>query len=77
LINVPNAEAIAERSRKPLYAISSGELGTDVVQTDLELRRIFSRAKQWGAILLLDEADVFLAKRSKADLKRNAFVSSK
>ena len=77
MINVPNAEVIAERSRKPLYAISSGELGTDVVQTDFELRRIFSRAKQWDAILLLDEADVFLAKRSKADLKRNAFVSSK
>lgn len=71
-----NAEAIAEQTKKPLYAISSAELGTDVVQTDLELRRIFSRAKQWDAILLLDEADVFLAKRSKSDLKRNAFVSS-
>jgi hypothetical protein len=70
-------ESIAERTKKPLYAITSGELGTDVVQTDQILRRIFTRAKTWNAILLLDEADVFLAKRNGTDLQRNAFVSSK
>jgi hypothetical protein len=72
------AESIAEKTRKPLYAVTSGELGlNDIYNTDRELRRIFSRGKAWGAILLLDEADVFLAKRSQNDLGRNAFVSSK
>ena len=36
------------------------------------LRRNFSR---WGAILLLDEADVFLERRSSQDLVRNGLVS--
>ncbi|OBT79998.1 hypothetical protein VF21_01107 [Pseudogymnoascus sp. 05NY08] len=68
-------KSIAEETHKPLYPITSGELRTDVVQTDQSLRRIFTRAKTWNAILLLDEADVFLAKRDRADLQRNAFVS--
>jgi hypothetical protein len=58
--------------------VTCGELGlNDIYNTDRELRRIFSRGKAWSAILLLDEADVFLAKRSQNDLGRNAFVSSK
>jgi hypothetical protein len=71
-----NSESIAEKTNRPLYSITCGELGTDVVQTDQILRRIFNRAKTWNAILLLDEADVFLAKRDRTDLQRNAFVSS-
>ena len=43
----------------------------------MQLRRVFSRANLWNAILLLDEADVFLAKRDGRDLQQNAFVSSK
>ncbi|EED41573.1 ATP-dependent Zn protease, partial [Enterocytozoon bieneusi H348] len=69
-------ESIAENTHRPLYALTCGELGTDPVETDQILRRIFIRAKSWNAILLLDEADVFLAKRERNDLQRNAFVSS-
>ncbi|KAH0432247.1 tol-like protein [Colletotrichum camelliae] len=32
-------------------------------------------AHRWACILLLDEADVFLAKRTKSDVKRNELVS--
>jgi len=60
-----------------MYSITSGELGTDIEQTDVQLRTIFTRAKAWDAIILLDEADVFLAKRTATDLKRNAYVSGK
>ncbi|KAK0109760.1 hypothetical protein ONS95_002437 [Cadophora gregata] len=69
------AEAVAEHTKTPLYSITSGELGTEVGQTDYQLRTIFARAKVWDAIVLLDEADVFLAQRSATDLKRNAYVS--
>ncbi|ERF72636.1 hypothetical protein EPUS_05690 [Endocarpon pusillum Z07020] len=69
------AECIAEELQLPLYSITSGELGTDVAKIDVQLRNLFSRARSWQAILLLDEADVFLAKRQTADLKRNALVS--
>lgn len=35
----------------------------------------FKLAHRWGCVLLLDEADVFLAKRNKSDVKRNGLVS--
>lgn len=39
------------------------------------LSRILDLAQHWGAILLLDEADVFLEKRSLHDYGRNSLVS--
>ncbi len=36
---------------------------------------IFQRADKWDAVLLLDEADVFLEQRSLHDVHRNALVS--
>jgi SpoVK/Ycf46/Vps4 family AAA+-type ATPase len=36
---------------------------------------VFRLAQTWKAVLLLDEADVFMAKRSATDLTRNAVVS--
>jgi hypothetical protein len=37
----------------------------------------FRLAQAWGCVLLLDEADVFLAQRTSSDLERNAVVSGK
>jgi hypothetical protein len=34
-------------------------------------------ATKWNAVLLIDEADVFMAKRSLNNLKRNELVSGK
>ncbi|KAI0175681.1 hypothetical protein GGR52DRAFT_570671 [Hypoxylon sp. FL1284] len=45
----------------------------DVVGKNLD--RLFYLAHRWSCVLLLDEADVFLAKRSKEDIKRNGLVS--
>ncbi|GKT47613.1 uncharacterized protein ColSpa_07794 [Colletotrichum spaethianum] len=45
----------------------------DVVEANLE--RHFKLAHRWACVLLLDEADVFLAKRTKTDVKRNGLVS--
>ena len=42
---------------------------------DSQLSQIFQMASHWGAILLLDEADVFLERRSSKDLVRNGLVS--
>ncbi|KAK0646960.1 P-loop containing nucleoside triphosphate hydrolase protein [Cercophora newfieldiana] len=39
------------------------------------LERVFRLAQTWKAVLLLDEADVFMAKRTATDLARNAVVS--
>ncbi|KAF2208448.1 hypothetical protein CERZMDRAFT_107513 [Cercospora zeae-maydis SCOH1-5] len=69
------AEAIAEMAEKPLYSISSGALGSAAHEINTKLRQIMNLCAHWKAVLLLDEADVFLAKRNVLDLERNAIVS--
>lgn len=69
------AEAISEISRRPLYMISSGELGYLPTDIHKNLIRILELAEHWDAVVLLDEADCFLAARDNLDLARNATVS--
>ncbi len=69
------AEAVAEKARKPLLTVSAGELGTYSWETDYKLKAILRRGERWGAVVLLDEADVFLQERDKTDVSRNALVS--
>ncbi|KIK51129.1 hypothetical protein GYMLUDRAFT_208901 [Collybiopsis luxurians FD-317 M1] len=69
------AESVAEFTKRPLYAVSSGELGTTPSALEHNLSRILDVATVWKAVLLLDEADVFLEKRSLHDVNRNALVS--
>lgn len=57
------------------WQISAGELGTTVEKLEAQLPLIFQRADKWNAVLLLDEADVFLEQRSLHDVHRNALVS--
>ncbi|UPL03231.1 hypothetical protein LCI18_014165 [Fusarium solani-melongenae] len=69
------AEGISELLKCPLYMASAGELGTDSRYLEAELQKILDTCHAWGAILLLDEADVFLEKRNMHDIQRNALVS--
>ncbi|KAK2766126.1 hypothetical protein FQN54_007641 [Arachnomyces sp. PD_36] len=69
------AECLAESLRKPLYPITSGDLGVSAKELEETLSRTFAKAESWGCVLLLDEADVFLAQRTRTDLERNAVVS--
>lgn len=39
------------------------------------LHQWFEMAASWDAIVLIDEADVFLENRTVADLQRNSLVS--
>ena len=50
-------------------------MGTTVFDMEKMLAKIFRTAKTWGAVLLLDEADVFLGKRTPDNMEKNAFVS--
>lgn len=69
------AECIAAKLGNPLYPITCGDLGTTVETVEKRLEEIFSKAQKWDCVLLLDEADVFLAERTKTDIERNALVS--
>ena len=69
------AECVAERTERPLFAITCGDLGESAIEVEENLEKNFSLAHRWGCLLLLDEADVFLSLRSQTDLRRNAVVS--
>ncbi|KAI1412092.1 hypothetical protein F5Y13DRAFT_51031 [Hypoxylon sp. FL1857] len=69
------AECVAESFQKPLYMVTAGDLGTNPETLESKLSRIFDLAVRWDAVLLLDEADVFLQDRDYENLTRNALVS--
>lgn len=68
------AEVFSEITKRPLYSLEMGELGTNLDQVEQSLQRIFARAARWNAVLLFDEADIFLSKRTENDLERSAIV---
>jgi len=62
------AEAVAERSRVPLYSMSAGDLGIQPTEVEKSLERALELCRMWNAMLLLDEADVFLGARTNGSL---------
>lgn len=71
------AETVAAHTKRPLYPITCGDLGTTANQVERALEKHFRLAHKWGCVLLLDEADVFLARRGEGDIHRNALVSGR
>ena len=67
------AEIFAEITHAPLYVMEMSELGIEVAKIEENLARIFRRVTRWKAILLMDEADIFLAQRD-TDLARSVIV---
>lgn len=65
------AEVYAEVVGRPLYRVHSGQLGIEAEGVEAVLKQAMERSKRWGAILLIDEADVFIMQRGE-DLARNA-----
>lgn len=68
------AEIYSEVVGKPLYRVHSGQLGTTAASVGATLMSILRRAMRWNAILLLDEADVYIRRRDN-DLEHNAIVA--
>lgn len=70
------AETIAIATGRPLLAVSVAEIGVDYKMAEHNLTEIFADAARWEAVLLMDEADVFVEQRTtQADMGRNALVS--
>ncbi|KFA50467.1 hypothetical protein S40293_07883 [Stachybotrys chartarum IBT 40293] len=69
------AEGVAETFGKPLFQITCGDLGTTAKEVEESLQKNFALASRWDCILLLDEADVFLAARRRDDFTRNGLVA--
>lgn len=69
------AEAVSDRLTKPLYSVQAGELGSNADDVERKLEEILEMAEKWDAVLLLDEADVFLEQRTHNNLERNKIVT--
>ncbi|EIN11074.1 P-loop containing nucleoside triphosphate hydrolase protein [Punctularia strigosozonata HHB-11173 SS5] len=69
------AEAVAEHLKRPLYVVGTSELSTEPYGLESSLQSILRLATAWDAVLLIDEADVYLEQRSLHEIERNALVS--
>lgn len=69
------AESVAEHLKRPLYALTAADFSEKLAVTEKRLSDVFDLTAHWGAVLLIDEADVFLAQRTFADVERNAIVA--
>ncbi|KAF5006438.1 hypothetical protein FDECE_7198 [Fusarium decemcellulare] len=69
------AESVADYFRKPLLRLDAGTLGTSAHSVEKGLKHAFNLAERWHALLLLDEADVYLEQRKSKNLVHNGIVS--
>jgi hypothetical protein len=67
------AEASSEAFHKPFYSVQCSQLGVDPEELEKNLKLALGRAARWEAILLLDEADVYVRRRG-VDINHNAIV---
>lgn len=67
------AEVYSEIIQRPLYRVHSGQLGLNVTEMEKALKDTLTRAQRWGAVMLIDEADVYI-KRRDDNIAANAVV---
>lgn len=67
------AEVYAESKKRALYSVQCSQLGVNAHTLEKRLMKTFARANRWNAVLLLDEADVYVRER-ESDLQQNAIV---
>jgi len=68
-------ECVAKYAQRPLLPLTVADIGTEESSIQAKLEKWFDLGEKWGAILLIDEADVFLESRTTASLQRNSLVS--
>ncbi|HEY3301034.1 MAG TPA: AAA family ATPase [Methylophilaceae bacterium] len=67
------AEVYSEIIKRPLYRVHSGQLGLNVTEMEAALKDVLTRAQRWGAVMLIDEADVYIRRRDN-NMAANAVV---
>ena len=69
------AEATSDLLKKPLYQINIGDLELEPSKLEHNLKEIGKLCHRWDAVLLIDEADIFLESRNFSDIIRNTIVA--
>lgn len=68
-----SAEVYSEFLERPLYSVQCAQLGVDPTTVEKKLTYVLENAQRWKAVLLLDEADVYIRQRGH-DIHQNAIV---
>ncbi|ESZ91573.1 ATPase [Sclerotinia borealis F-4128] len=71
-----SVEFTALSIKRPLLALTIADIGIKEANIEKELTSWFYLADRWKAVLLIDEADIFLERRKQTDLARNGIVSA-
>ena len=69
------AEVFAEATERPLLSVQAAQLGVNPETIETNLRNTLSRASRWNAVVLIDEADVYIAERG-SNLTQNSIVAA-
>ena len=69
------AEVFAEATERPLLSVQAAQLGVNPDTIEKQFNRILMLGSRWNAVVLLDEADVYIAKRG-TNLNQNAIVAT-
>lgn len=67
------AEIYAEADQRALYSVQCSQLGLEPEELETSLVKVLGRASRWGAVALLDEADVYSHRRGDS-ISQNAIV---
>jgi SpoVK/Ycf46/Vps4 family AAA+-type ATPase len=68
------AEALAELTKRPLLKVNLGRLSSHK-KWEQALEQVFDNGEAWKAILLIDEAEVVLEKRTFERMVQNSWIS--
>lgn len=70
-------ECLAQELGRSLLTLTVADMGTDETRIEPILSDWLDLAQQWNAVVLIDEADMYLGKRQKKkELARNAMVAT-
>ncbi|KAK0644823.1 hypothetical protein DIS24_g8468 [Lasiodiplodia hormozganensis] len=69
------AECISAHIKRPLLNLTATDLGTEPLVIEKNLAKWFKLAASWNAVLLIDEADIYMEHRSVQDIARNSLVA--
>ena len=69
------AEVFAEATKRPLLSVQAAQLGISPDEIEVHLQNVLIRGNRWNAVVLLDEAHVYIRERA-GDLSQNAIVAA-
>jgi hypothetical protein len=68
-------EIVADYMKRPLLPLTCGDMGITASEVQENITKYFELGERWGAVILMDEADIYLEQRAPDQLERNSLVS--